>query len=71
MSAKKVNDRFIKLMLDKDPTLYKKVWEGGLMVIGLDTGELKIFFTGNNLSSEGMDKIMPVFFQAIKEGSEK
>jgi hypothetical protein len=41
------------------------------MVITLNTGEFKIFFSGNNLSSEEMNKIMPVFSKAVKEESGK
>ncbi|MFI5130894.1 MAG: hypothetical protein ACHQFX_12910 [Chitinophagales bacterium] len=71
MAAQPVNDRFIELMMKKDPLLYEKVFDGGFMVITLNTGELKIFFSGNNLSSEEMNEIMPIFSQAVKEVSEK
>jgi len=66
MSAQKVNDRFIELMTKKNPSLYKKVWDGGFMVIAVDTGEIKIFFSSNNLSTEEINEIMPVFYEAIE-----
>ncbi len=58
---------FIELMTNKNPSLYKKLWDGGFMVIAVETGEIKIFFPGNNLSAEEINEIMPVFNEAIEK----
>ncbi len=71
MSAVTINDIFIQLMKEKEPTIFSKIKDTQFGIIQISTGEYQAFFASGSLSDNDKQKVQPLFWQAIKLASEK